>query len=183
MSGAALDAVAALARSARTLAWFGAAGLPLTDADRAAATRYLAGLGLVTVPTGGVATWPAAKLVADAPDWDPAWWDAEERQRIALLATATARHGRDRLLGALTEVARGASERAHERALAATAAAGVADEALARAAAGAASQAAYLAALAVADEAGVDHPFRAKFELFEAGRWPLGVVGGCFRLL
>ena len=31
-------------------------------------------------------------------------------------------------------------------------------------------------------DAGADHPFGAKFGLFEAGRWPLGIVAGHFRL-
>ncbi len=34
------------------------------------------------------------------------------------------------------------------------------------------------AALAMASNAAADHPFAAKFRLFEAGHWPLGVYAG-----
>jgi hypothetical protein len=86
------------------------------------------------------------------------------------------------LLEALSRVTQGASDAAHGQAALATARAAIADPALARAAAGAATQACYLAALAAAAAAVPDHPFLAKFRLFEAGRWPLGIVAGRFHL-
>jgi hypothetical protein len=63
----------------------------------------------------------------------------------------------------------------------------VEDEAQQQLAVGAAVQAAHQAALvlvAAADPAfeAEDHPFRAKFRLFEFGRWPVGVIGGSFNL-
>jgi hypothetical protein len=177
-----LDAVAALARRADATAWFAAVGQALGPTEHAAAAQYLGGLGLVDLALVGVADWHAARALADAPDWDPAWWDAEERLRGALLARAGARHGRAPLLQALTEVAQRSSERAHEHALAACRRAAIADPALARAASGAASQAGYLAALARADSAAAEHPFLAKYRLFEVGRWPLGIVRGRFHV-
>jgi hypothetical protein len=182
MGGAALDPVAALAARARAAAWFERVGAPLDGALGRATAGYLAGLGLAAAPPDRVADWPAAKALAAAPDWDPAWWQAEERERQALLAAAGARHRPADLLAGLTAAMVAASEAAHDRALPALAAAGIADAALARAAAGAGAQACYLAALAGAAAAPPDHPFVAKFGLFEAGRWPLGIVGGRFRV-
>lgn len=168
----------ALDRRADRLAWFGAVGQALGAAERDAAQRYLNAVGFAACPIVGVARWGDAKAIADAPDWDPAWWDAEERARGALLEAATARHGRAALLSALTVAARTASERAY----ACVASAEGVDASLARAAAGAASQACYLAALAAAVESTAAHAFVAKFALFERGRWPLGIVGGRFHV-
>lgn len=177
-----LEAVAALARRAAAAAWFSAVGEPLTASDRADAEAYLRALGRAGTAIAGVADWPHAKALADAPDWDPAWWDAEERLRAALLEAAGARHGRAPLLAALTHATQIASDPAHGRAAQGLMRARVADEALARAAAGAATQACYLAALAAAAAAPADHAFHAKFRLFEAGRWPLGIVGERFHV-
>jgi hypothetical protein len=80
------------------------------------------------------------------------------------------------LFDALTRVTQAASDPAHARALRSLTDAGGVDEGLARAAAGAATQAGYLAALAVAAGQPASHAFLAKFRLFEAGRWPLGIV-------
>ena len=43
--------------------------------------------------------------------------------------------------------------------------------------------AAYAAALALAAHAGDQHPFAVKFRLYEAGRWPLGILGGVLHIL
>jgi len=177
-----LDAVAALARRAASASWFAAVGETLAAAERADAAGYLGALGFAGVPIEGIADWRSAKALADAPDWDPAWWDEEERLRVALLETASARHGRGKLLEALSRTTQGASDGAHGHAALAAVRVGIADPALARAAAGAATQACYLAALAAAGAVEAEHPFLAKFRLFEAGRWPLGIVAGRFRL-
>ena len=177
-----LDTVAALARRAATASWFAAVGENLTAAERAEAAGYLGALGFAGVPIEGVTDWRQAKALADAPDWDPAWWHEEERLRVALLAAASARHGRGTLLEALSRTTQGASDAAHGQAALAAARVGIADPALARAAAGSATQACYVAALAVSGAVDAEHPFLAKFRLFEAGRWPLGIVAGRFRL-
>jgi hypothetical protein len=171
-----LDAVAALARRAPAVAWFATVCVPLTPRERADAETWLRALGRADVAVDGVPDWTMAKALADAPNWDQAWWVAEERQRTALLAEATARHGRAPLFDALTRVTRAVSDPAHDRAVESLGRAGIADEGLARAAAGAGTQAGYLAALAVAAGQPDTHAFLAKFRLFEAGRWPLGIV-------
>jgi hypothetical protein len=171
-----LDAVAALERRLAAVAWFGAVGGPLPPDVRADAAAWLQALGRAGAAIDGVPDWATAKTLAAAPGWDQAWWVAEERQRTALLADATARHGRAPLFDALTRVTQAASDPAHDRAIRSLAGAGMADEGLARAAAGAATQAGYLAALAVAAGQPAHHAFLAKFRLFEAGRWPLGIV-------
>ena len=58
------------------------------------------------------------------------------------------------------------------------------DEELLRAAIGAVAQASYHSALVLAAEHEEPdlHPFSLKFRLFEAGRWPMGVIGRSFHL-
>ena len=178
-----LDAVAQLAQRVTSVPWFGAVGAALSARDRAVAASYLGALGFAGMAVEGVADWVAAKALADAPDWDPAWWNAEERMRLTLLDAGAARHGRAPLLAALTGATRAVSDRAYAEAALAVQHAGVADPALARAAAGAATQACYMAGLATAaSDAAAEHPFLAKYRLFEAGRWPLGIVAGRFHL-
>jgi len=177
-----LAALDALARRAAAAPWFAAVGEPLTAGERADAASYLAALGLPAIALAIPADWTQAKALADAPDWDQAWWDAEERLRVALLDSAAARHGRPALLAALSRIAQAASDASHGQAAAALLRAGIADPALARAASGAASQACYQAGLAAADGAPAGHAFLAKLRLFEAGRWPLGIVADRFHV-
>ena len=136
-----LAAAAALVPRVAAVRWLGAVGAPLGAAERTAAAAYLAGLGYADTPVAGVADWTRAKALADAPDWDPGWWQAEEALRQALLAAGTARDGSGAVLAALTGVTQAVSDRAYEDATSATRRAGIADAALARAAAGAATQA------------------------------------------
>jgi hypothetical protein len=86
--------------------------------------------------------------------------------------------GADALHTRLTRIARLASDRLQGAASVAMARDALADAGLAKSAAGAASIAVNQAALAAAADAPTDHPFAAKFRLFEAGHWPLGVYAG-----
>jgi len=175
------DGVTALARAIAHRSWFAALGDPLTDAERAEVATYLAALGLDDCRIAGVATWDEARAIASAPDWDPRWWDAEERERRALLAATAAALPEHPLMSGLTWVAEAASDVVHGAAAVAAARAGIADAALIRVAAGAATLACYQAGLARAAGRGDAHPFAVKLRVFEGGRWMLGIVGGvCF---
>jgi hypothetical protein len=160
----------------RAAAWFAALGEPLTDGDRADADAYARALGLGTLLLGPARDWPEAERVLQAPDWSPAWWDREERQRRRLLAEAEARYPERALWTALTDLTTELGDSVHGKAGVAAARMGGAAKASVHVAAGAAAQAAYHLALArLARDAA--SPFESKFRLFAAGRWPLGVVG------
>jgi hypothetical protein len=176
------ESLAALERGILRAPWFAAAGEPLADGERADAGRYLAALGLADVPVAGVADWRRAKTIADDPDWDRRWWDAEERLRTALRAAAGRRFAPAAFEAALGRIA-AVSDVAHGAAAVACARSGIADAALIKSAAGAATQTCYQAALAAAAGAGAEHPFASKFRLFAGGHWPLGVVGGVYHVL
>ena len=51
-----------------------------------------------------------------------------------------------------------------------------------QAATGAAAHACHQAALVLAAGGDDEHPFTFKYQLFEAGRWPLGIIGGSFAI-
>jgi hypothetical protein len=167
-----------LARSIATDSWFAAVGEPLIDAERDEARLYLDGLGFKQAGIVGIGDWVEARNVADAPDWDPAWWAAEEQARDTLLNQAESAIHQKTLYEALSTITTVASETVHGKAAIAAARGGIADAGLIRSAAGAASMACYHAALAKAACAGDDHPFAAKYRLFAAGRWPLAINEG-----
>jgi hypothetical protein len=176
---AAFQRIQSFAAPVRRASWFAACGEALTSAELADAMAYLAALAL-TAEVSAAATWGEAAATTQRPDWDSAWWEAEERQRDDLARAAAAALGEQPLLAALTAVTQAASDTVLGAAAVAASRAGVADEMLQRVAAGAATQAAYQAALALAVGAGEDHAFAVKFRLFAGGRWPLGIVGGRF---
>lgn len=190
--------MARLAAGIAHVPWFSAVGQPLTDADEGEALLYLRGLeigglgiGADGIGVSGVDTWPEARAIADDPDWDHRWWDAEEALRTDLTRAAEEMLGRDRLHRALTAIGDAATDIVQGAAAVAAARDGIAQPALIKSAAGAATLACHHAGLALAShrknlactaDPGPDHAFPVKFRLFEAGRWPLGIVGGVFYL-
>ena len=178
-----LAAVARFARMIPDVSWFAAVGEPLTAAERADAEAYVLALGFPDAGVASVSDWEEAETAAKNPDWNTSWWEVEEQLRAALTVEASEIVGDDdTLMVALTNVTSTASEVVHGAAAVAASQSGVADPALIRAAAGAATQACYQAALVLAAGEEEDHAFALKYRLFEAGRWPLGIVGATFNI-
>jgi len=188
---AGLRAVARLARLLPNIDWFSQTGRPIKNTQLIWAESYCAGLGFLDVNVSGLEGWREAAALAAEQDWDAQFWEAEEQAHQALLEQAEQWLPSYDLEVALNHVALRATELAQIKAVAAAARAGIVDDGLIRAAAQAAGQAAYQAALVLAaqgndynedDDSGEEHAFAAKFRLFEAGRWPLGLVGNTFTL-
>jgi hypothetical protein len=177
-----LGELAAFADATARVPWFAAVGQELTESERREAGDYLAALGLGGIEIAVVRDWRAAEAVTRDPDWGTAWWDAEEKERRALLESAIRRWGEHPLMRALTTVTDAATRVTLGAASTAAARDGIADPALARVAAGAATQAAYQAALAHAAGADAAHAFPVKFRLYAAGRWLLGPTGRVFHV-
>lgn len=172
--------VAAFTAEIPRLKWFAAVGTTPAPAVIAAAERYVAALGLAPSPIAPVAGWREAAVTAQRPDWSRDWWQAESACEQALQRQGATRFGLQPLLAALTALAELAAE-LQTPAASALAAAGVDDPALAKVAAGAAAQACHQRGLALLAGSETGRAFTAKFELFAAGHWPLGIVGGtCF---
>ena len=179
-AGAAWAQVAAFTAEVPRLKWFAAVGTILTPAVIEAAERYVAALGLAPGPIAPVVGWREAAATAQRPDWSRDWWQAESACEQALQRQGAARFGLRPLLAALTALAEVAAE-LQAPAASALAAAGVDAPALVKVAAGAAAQACHQRGLALLAGSETGRAFTAKFELFAAGHWPLGIVGGtCF---
>ena len=170
--------IARFAGMVRGVSWFAAVGEPVAVSEAEEAMAYAAALGFPDVHVAGVFDWDEAEAAIRNPDWNSAWWEAEEQARAALITDARERFSEHELMMALTRVTSAASDVVHGAAAVAAARGGMADQGLIRAAAGAATQACYQAALVLAAGGDEGHPFAIKFRLFEGGRWPLGIVGG-----
>lgn len=178
-----LRPVVRLARHVEGFPWFAALGQPVGLDEEADAVLYGAGLGFDPVHIAVVETWADAALLTAELESDAETWDIEEQIRADLLAVVRETLDEAELGLALTAVATKAAHAAREaaQAVARSEDDGV-DEALIDQAVEAAALTARLAALALAADADEDHPFLLKLRLYEAGRWPLGLVGQTLHL-
>ena len=182
-----LSRLTRFARSLDRIPWFANLGEPMTGGARAAAQGFLDGLGF---PDAGVAVlvdWEDAAAAAESTDWNSPAWEAEELLRadltdraLGFLSSEAFEIGMTFIAGQIADPAREAMEQA-------SFIWDVEDEDSQRLAVGAAVQAAHQASLvllAAQDPAfdAADHPFTAKFRLFEFGRWPVGVLGRTFNV-
>lgn len=177
-----LDAVRRFARVAREIPWFTRLGERLTTGDRALGEAYVEALGFPDAGIAQVDDWSEAVIAATNLDVDMPGFEAEEQTRAALTAAALELMDEELLTFALTHVSSAIAEVVESAAADAALRAGYDDEEIMRAAAGAAIQAAHQAALVLA--AGVEDEAAPvyKFRLFEAGRWPLGVIGSTLHI-
>ena len=163
--------------------WFTRLGLPLSPDDVASARAYLAALGYPSeLPVLAVNDWHEAERIVRHPDWDTAWWNAEQRERDRLQADVAGRLGPTRMLECLTAATDLAADTIHAAAIIAAASAASGVEAMVRTASGAGAMALHEVTLAQLAACGPDHLFMRKYRLFESGRWPLGVLRGAFHL-
>ncbi|MFQ5347900.1 MAG: hypothetical protein ACE5ED_08680 [Rhodothalassiaceae bacterium] len=173
-----------LARFSRLLArisWFRDIGDPLDAEVSALAEGYAAGLGFPDAAPAVVLCWEDARPALETRDDNSPAWEAEEQLRMGLLQRAREAIPDPVLataLGRIGEVAAAAAEAGAQdiaRFLQ------ISDPVFPRLATGSAVQAAHQAGLLLAAAAGAaaeaDHPFALKLQLFERGRWPLGIAG------
>lgn len=185
-----LPGLKALSRFAKTLPnipWFANLGEPLTPGARAAAMAYLDGLGFPEADVAILVDWDDAAAAAETLDFQSAAWEAEELLRADLTARALESVSEEGLRIGMTMIAERVSGPAREAMEQASFIWDMDDEASKTLAVGAAVQAAHGAALAILAAADPEfeaeqHPFAAKFQLFEFGRWPVGVIGSSFNL-
>ncbi len=182
-----LSVLSRFARSLDRLPWFANLGETLTPGAKAAADKYLDGLGFPQADVAILVDWEDAAAAAESLDWDSPAWEAEELQRADLTARALEFMSEEGLQIGLTLIADKVSEPVKEAMEQASFIWDVEDEAAKTLAVGSAVQAAHGAALALLASADPDfdvetHAFSAKFQLFEFGRWPVGVTGASFNL-
>jgi hypothetical protein len=168
---------------AQQITWFARVGFAHGSDDQLRARAYLTALGYsqhtVILP---VTSWNQVEDVVRDPRWDIDWWRQEEQERDRLLAEVQARYGSEPVWERLTSTTVSAGPVLQAAANDAARSQGCMDEALIRCASGAAAMACYEHALAELAQCHSNHPFMRKYALFEAGRWPLGIVGDTFHL-
>jgi len=179
-----LLAVSQFARMLREVPWFATLGEPLDERELNLAEDYLVGLGFAEATVVPAADWQEAEEAVRNPEWNTAFWEAEEQLRVALVTEACERADEATVQLALAHLSNVAAETIVESIEATAAHWQVSDDALIRTAVGAAAQACYQAGLVLAAELDDDepHPFAVKYRLFESGRWPLGLVGASYYL-
>jgi hypothetical protein len=171
----------------RGVPWFANLGEPMTSGSRAAAVRYLDTLGFPDAEVAILVDWEDAADAAENSGWHSPAWEAEELHRADLSSRALDLLSEDALSIALTMIADRIAEPAREAMEQASFIWDVDDEGARALAVGAAVQAAHQAALVLISAAhpdfdADDHPFTHKFQLFQFGRWPVGLVGSSFNV-
>ncbi len=172
----ALAEIRRFAGGAAHVPWFTRLGDVLSTQDMAAARAYLEALGFGHAEPARVASWEDAIAAAESLGWDSEGWATEESLRAGLTAQVletlnpeefevvqnfVASTVASQIKAAAEEVAQLSDLRSPERLTAAV---------------GAGLQATHGAMLVLlAGEE--DHPFIARYKLFELGRWPMGVAG------
>ncbi len=185
----ALRAIARLARLAGGIDWFGACGKALQQTDIDLLNEYCAAIGVFDPQIDLPANWAELSDIIREPDWDAELWQAEEQAMQALMASLAEQDVSEHdLLVALEHAGVKATEAVREKLETLLDAAGFADDDLLEAGIQAATQAAQQAGLVLAagallgDREQAQHPFALKFRLYERGHWPLGLVGGSYRI-
>ena len=179
-----LTAMARFARRVINIPWFERVGRVLTPEETAMADDYVAALGFPHARVASVRSWLDAEALAENPQWNSDWWEAEESLKSALIADALEVVHEAELMNALnhlTAQAAGVTLEAIERAAEiATYQPDGGEESFLNAAAGIAVAACFQASLVLAAGEEETHPFALKFRLLEAGRLPLGIAGTTF---
>ena len=183
-----LSRVSRFARSLEGIPWFSNLGEPLTPGARATAQTYLDGLGFPDAEVAILVDWEDAADAAESLGFQSQAWETEELLRADLTSRALEHLSEEALSLAMTLIGERIADPAKEAMEQASFIWDMEDEASQRLAVGAAVQAANQAALALIAAADPEfeadtHPFAAKFQLFEFGRWPVGLAGQSFNLL
>lgn len=175
-----LKSVAPFLALAGNVHWFRTLGEDPDMETVQIARAYAEALGFPDAEPGFLADWEEAADAAENTDINSPAWEAEEQLRAALTDDVLAVLDEQTLEMVMTHVTQGVSEAVEQGATEAAQELRIFDEEFVRATGGAAVQAAYQAALAAMTGAEEDHPFALRFQLFEKGRWPIGIIGNSF---
>ncbi len=162
--------------------WFRYVGEPLEAEVLLKAKAYLDALGFPEAMPAEVEDWQEAAFSLETNDWNSPFWEVEQQLMAALAVEITQTIDPELLEMVLARVSSAASEYVSEGVIAAADRYGMHDEELMKAAIGEGVQACYQAALVIAAGVGDDHPFQLKYQLYETGWWPLGVMGNTFNI-
>ena len=175
-----LKTVAPFIEVMRSVRWFRMIGENPAAPVVKDAQAYADALGFPDAWPGFLGDWEEASEAAQSLDFNSPAWEAEEQLRAALTEEALSMLGEDILELVTTHIAQEMNTIIEENADEAAEYLRIDDAEFITAIKGAAVQACYTAALVTMVGAGEDHPFVRRFRLFEAGYWPIGILGNSF---
>jgi hypothetical protein len=175
-----LKSLAPFIAVAENVHWFRTLGDRPYAETQTVARDYCDLLGFPEADPVFLPEWEDAAAAAENTDYNSPAWEAEEQQRAVLTSDVLDLIAEDvlemvmtHMASALTPVINAAAQEAAEFLR-------IDDEEFVRAAAGAAVQACYQAALVGLVSPEDEHPFAKRFEVFEAGHWPIAIIGNSF---
>ena len=174
-----LKGVPGLARLVANLPWFQCLGQAPSTGLIDIAARYADEIGLPECRPIFLEDTDDALAAALSNDVNTQAWELEEQARAGLGAEITALMDEELATMVLTHLAEVSQSAIESGARLAAVRQGLSDEDFVTAVVGAGVQAVHQASLVAL--AGVDdHPFQTRFRLFEAGHWPIALVGTSF---
>lgn len=162
--------------------WFRYVGEPLEGDILEKAHRYLNALGFPDAAPAQVEDWHEAGYSLETNDFNSPFWEVEQQLMAALTVEVPDNIDPQLLEMVLANVTSVASEYVGEGVMVAADRWHMEDEELIKAAIGEGVQACYQAALVIAAGIDDDHPFTLKYQMFETGWWPLGVMGNTLNI-
>lgn len=175
-----LRSVAPFLLVAENVHWFRTLGEKPYAETKTAARDYADLLGFPEADPVFLPEWEDAAAAAENTEYNSPAWEAEEQQRAVLTSDVLNLIDEDvlemvmtHIAGTLTPIIDAAAQEAAEYLR-------IEDEEFVRAASGAAIQACYQAALVGLVSPEDEHPFVNRFEIFEAGHWPIAIIGNSF---
>jgi hypothetical protein len=175
-----LKSVAPFLALANDIRWFSTLGEDPLGPIVSIARDYVEMLGFPEAEPGFLGDWEEAAEAAESLDFNSPAWEAEEQLRAALTNDVLSIIDENTLEMVMAHVSGTVGEAIGEAALEASTHLGIQDEGFVNAVTGAAIQACYHAALVGMAAEEDTHPFAIRFQLFEQGRLPIGVLGNSF---
>lgn len=175
-----LKTVAPLVAFATDLRWFRAVGDDPDVGTVSAARAYAETLGFPEAEPAFLGDWFEAADAAENTEFNSPAWEAEEQLRAALTTDVLAMIDESTFEMVMSHIAQSVVPHIEDAAKEAAEFLRMDDEGFVMAVSGAAAQALHQAALVGLAGEEEDHPLALRFQLFERGRWPIGIVGNSF---
>lgn len=175
-----LKSVAPFVALASDVRWFRTLGENPDSVTVKLARDYAAALGFPEAEPAFLPDWEDAAAAAENTEFNSPAWEAEEQLRAALTDEVLLAIDGQTLEMVMTHIAQAVTEAIDDAAKEAAEFLRIEDESFVLATSGAAAQAVYQAALVGMAGEEEDHPLSLRFQLFERGRFPIGIVGNSF---
>ncbi|UTW55456.1 hypothetical protein [Kordiimonas sp. SCSIO 12610] len=175
-----LKSVAPFLALASDVPWFSTLGEDPHRSLVVTARDYVETLGFPEAEPGFLGDWEEAAEAAESLDINSPAWEAEEQLRAALTSDVLSIIDENTLEMVMAHVSGTVGTAIGEAAVEASTHFGIHDEGFVNAVTGAAIQACYHAVLVGMAAEENSHPFAIRFQLFEQGRLPIGVIGNSF---